>query len=133
MKVRTEEFWFFGFSWFDMIERLGKIALSFLVTNWIYSEALLFFPQLRPITKRIIAVAKIPTHNEWGGIANSRAGAALGADINHYLEHSALRNTFVKAGVIRPASKAAAQSGPTVRFATVRTRGCLYRPRRRSI
>lgn len=91
------------FSWFykvEMVEKLGKIALSFLISNWIYSETMLLFPQLKPYAQRVIDVAKIPTHNEWPGIVRSKNAKRLNSDINNYLAKSALAPVFVKAGIL---------------------------------
>jgi hypothetical protein len=54
---------------------LGRFLLSFMVSNWIYSEAVLLCPSLDIFAKRVYQTAKIPTHDKWGEIAsNPEAG-----------------------------------------------------------
>jgi hypothetical protein len=63
---------------------LGLIArffLSFLVSNWVYSEAVLLCPPLDPIAKTVYQRAKIPTHNQWGEIVSSHNAEHLERDI----------------------------------------------------
>jgi len=83
-----------------MVEKLGKIALSCLISNWIYSETLLLFPQIEPFTQRVIQVARIPTHDEWPQVARAKSAKQLGTDISDYLTASSMAPVFVKVGVL---------------------------------
>jgi hypothetical protein len=79
-----------------MIQQIGMLLVSFLITNWIYSEAMLLFPRLEPITNRVIQVARIPTHNEWGGIAQSQEAKKLHRQINAFLKIESPKKLAVK-------------------------------------
>lgn len=61
---------------------LTRFFLSFLVSNWIYSEAVLLFPPLDPVAKKVYQTAQIPTHDKWGAIAAPGAAQRLANDID---------------------------------------------------
>lgn len=61
---------------------LGRFFMGFLVSNWIYSEAVLFFPPLEPVAKQMYKSTQLPTHDKWGDIASPEAAQRLAADID---------------------------------------------------
>lgn len=79
-----------------MLQQIGVLIVSFLVTNWIYSEILLFVPQVEPYTKKIVRVARIPTHDEWPAIADSGEAARLSRQVHQFLgvNHFSKRSFF---------------------------------------
>lgn len=94
-----------------MLQQIGKIAVSLMVTNWIYAEAVLLIPQIDPLARRIMHVMRIPTHKEWPGIMHSPDAAVLARDVNVYLSESSLRSAFVAVGVLDARAKAVARRG----------------------
>jgi len=94
-----------------MLQQLGKLAVSLMVTNWIYAEALLLFPQIDPLARRVLRVMRIPTHDEWLPIMRSPRGAALERDVNGYIAGSPLRGAFVQVGVLDQRARAVVRHG----------------------
>lgn len=66
-----------------------RLAISFLVTNWIYSEAVLFCPPLDSFAQKVYRSSKLPTHDKWGKLADSRSADALGLTIEREITKSA--------------------------------------------
>ena len=60
---------------------LTRFFLSFLVSNWIYSEAVLFFPPLAPVAEKVFQTTQIPTHNKWHSIASAEGADRLASDV----------------------------------------------------
>lgn len=85
-----------------MLQYLGALVLSFVVTNWIYAEALLFMPSLGPVSERIISVLKIPTHDEWPDIMNSKSAKNLGREVDQVLGESQFSDKMVEVGILDP-------------------------------
>ena len=54
-----------------MLQKLGIFLISIILTNWLYSEAVLILPHAEPYLSRLALVFRIPTHNEWSGIIQS--------------------------------------------------------------
>ena len=48
-----------------MLQVLSCVVLSFLVSDWIYSEVVLTFPQVGETIETVYREVKIPTHDEW--------------------------------------------------------------------
>ena len=94
-----------------MLQQLGKLAVSLIVTNWIYAEAVLLFPQIDPLARRVMRVMRIPTHDEWRPIMQSPRGAALERDVSTYIAASPLRGAFVSIGVLDPRARAVTVKG----------------------
>ena len=65
-----------------MVKILGHIILSFAITNWIYSELCLLYPPTEQLGNRIVEVVRIPTHDEWPKIANSKEAKVLSKQID---------------------------------------------------
>jgi len=65
-----------------MIQFAGKLLISFLISNWVYCEVVLFVPPVGKIGERFMQVAKIPTHDEWPAIASSPRARALNSSLN---------------------------------------------------
>lgn len=78
-----------------MIHHLGTLVVSFLVTNWIYSEIVFFCPQIEPYAIRIAQVLRIPTHNEWPEIAGSKEAQALSKEIDRFVLTTGLKDFFL--------------------------------------
>lgn len=51
-----------------------KFLISFLISNWCYSEAVLILPGFDTFVKTVYEQIKLPTHNEWPEIG---AGAGV--------------------------------------------------------
>ena len=64
-----------------MVSFLGKLFLSLLVTNWVYSETIIFFPELERVCVDIAQTFRIPTHPEWPAIAQSPEAKRLRRDL----------------------------------------------------
>jgi len=73
-----------------MFQQIGMLLFSLMITNWIYSEVVLFFPSVAPMTERVFEVARIPTHNEWPEIQNSQEAKELKEDLNGILDISSI-------------------------------------------
>ncbi len=91
-----------------MLEQVGRFLVSLLVTNWLYCEAVLLIPQLEPQARRIMQVARIPTHNEWPGIMTSPNASSLETDIERCLAQSSFKQFFAYVGILN-APKGGAQ------------------------
>ena len=83
-----------------MLQHIGKVVVSLLITNWIYAEAVLLFPPIKPYSERVLQVLRIPTHDEWPGIISSPSARVLRADVDSFLRGSGLRGTFRAIGVL---------------------------------
>jgi hypothetical protein len=58
----------------------GRILLfigSIILTNWLYAESVLFIPSVEPYFTRIAQVFRLPTHNEWPAMADSKEAQEL--------------------------------------------------------
>jgi hypothetical protein len=60
-----------------------KLLISFLVTNWVYSELVLLCPPLETFAEKVYATLKIPTHDRWPAIAKSSGADRLASDLEH--------------------------------------------------
>lgn len=72
-----------------MLKFLGQLILSFVITNWVYSELCLFYPPTQQIGVRLTRVLRLPTHNEWSAIADSSEARRLDKEITRTLGSSA--------------------------------------------
>ena len=54
-----------------------RIICSFLLTGWIYSEAMLLFPALQPAAEFVIENVRIPTHDKWPADLRETAGQKI--------------------------------------------------------
>jgi hypothetical protein len=68
-----------------MLKNTAKLIFSFMLTGWVYAEAVLFFPPVKQLGERFVQVVRIPTHDEWGDIARSDRANRLSADIDRTL------------------------------------------------
>lgn len=69
-----------------MINTIGKLLLSFMITGWIYAECVLLFPPTEQIGRRFVQVFSIPTHDKWPAIAASPEAKRLGGDLEVLLD-----------------------------------------------
>ncbi len=60
-----------------MIHFAFKLLVSFLISNWIYSELCLSVPHFRSTSEMVYANVKIPTHDQWSAITDSAGSAQL--------------------------------------------------------
>ena len=70
-----------------MLRFFGYTLLSIVLTNWIYSELVLFFPETKTLCKNFFEVVRIPTHDEWPEIAAADT-TALELGIESLFSHS---------------------------------------------
>lgn len=59
----------------------ARFFASFLISNWIYSEIVLLYPPFDSFAKTVYRSARIPTHDKWDQLADSRAAEALATEI----------------------------------------------------
>lgn len=64
-----------------MFQLFSKFLISFLITNWIYSEVVLFVPSLENFVVSLYRTLQIPTHDKWPEIAKSSHALALEKDL----------------------------------------------------
>lgn len=69
-----------------MVQVALGLFLSFMVTDWVYSEASLFFPKFEELCRTIYEEVRIPTHPEWDDVAIGPRMAALEEDVVAGLE-----------------------------------------------
>lgn len=60
---------------------LARFFASFLISNWIYSEVVLFYPPFDSFAKTVYRTAQLPTHDKWGDLADPEAAGMLAAEI----------------------------------------------------
>ncbi|MCB0334847.1 MAG: hypothetical protein KDD62_01035 [Bdellovibrionales bacterium] len=82
------------------MKHVAALLISFLVTNWMYAEFLLLFPQVEPYCKRFMEVVKLPTHDEWSPILTSVEGKQLRSELHEFLSGPATRGVFTKIGIL---------------------------------
>lgn len=64
-----------------MIYKLGTLLVTFLITNWIYSELVLLYPPVDTFTKQMYRTVRIPTHNEWSDLTDNRYAVLLDRNV----------------------------------------------------
>ena len=72
-----------------MVQFAAKFLVSLLITNWLYAESMLLFPDLQEFGDRIIAKFQIPTHDKWSEIADSTASDELLLEIENWVANNA--------------------------------------------
>ncbi|RMG42926.1 MAG: hypothetical protein D6719_05020 [Candidatus Dadabacteria bacterium] len=60
-----------------MVQTLGKIIISLMITNWLYQEATILVPKFDRFARNIYQTVRIPTHNEWPAIMRKGPAALL--------------------------------------------------------
>lgn len=73
---------------------LAKMIVSFLISNWIYSEICYFIPSVDTLVKRVYNQVQIPTHDKWEPILTSSGGKKLGHKIKKDVNASGLSRTW---------------------------------------
>jgi hypothetical protein len=81
---------------------LAKMFISFLLSNWLYSEICYFFPSFDDHARRFYKAVQVPTHDKWPDIANSPDGRQLGRQIYSGVENSGLSNTWLVGSFLDP-------------------------------
>jgi hypothetical protein len=81
---------------------LAKMFISFLLSNWLYSEICYFFPSFDDHARRFYKAVQVPTHDKWPDIANSPDGRKLGKQIYSGVESSGLSNTWLVGSFLDP-------------------------------
>ena len=81
-----------------MFDVFVKVVISFLITNWIYSEAVLFYPPLHDFSQSVYQAVKIPTHDQWPAIASSEDATRLATDIDSWFGSNAFRGVTSQFG-----------------------------------
>lgn len=76
-----------------MIQVAGKLLFSFILSTWLYSEAVLFYPPFRDIARDFTEQVSIPTHDKWGGIATAPDAKMLRVQLEDQLGFSFDRDT----------------------------------------
>ena len=64
-----------------MIYKLGTLLVTFLITNWIYNELVLLYPPVDSFTKEMYRTVRIPTHDRWGDLTDSRLAARVDRNV----------------------------------------------------
>jgi hypothetical protein len=90
---------------FVMAWKVLGFVLSLVVSNWIYSEAVLIYPDVERAVRDFFAVVRIPTHNEWPAIASSPDAAKLRADMSKALGLKAGASALPTRGSVRANSQ----------------------------
>ncbi len=85
-----------------MLRFFAGALLSFLITNWIYSEIVLIAPEVGPLSKRAMQIIKIPTHDEWNGISRSSGSSQMALDIDNLIAASPIGKAFQSIGLSSP-------------------------------
>ncbi|MCB0332192.1 MAG: hypothetical protein KDD55_01765 [Bdellovibrionales bacterium] len=76
-----------------MIQVAGKLLFSFLLSTWLYSEAVLLYPPFRDIARDFTEQVSIPTHDKWGPIAQASDAKLLRTKLEGQLGLSFDRDT----------------------------------------
>jgi hypothetical protein len=82
-----------------MLKNFGKLLFSFMLTGWVYAESVLLFPPVEQLGNRFVQVFRIPTHDEWGEIADPAAARRLSTEIDLALSSvggSGVQNFFYR-------------------------------------
>lgn len=61
-----------------------KILVSFVLTNWIYSEAILFYPPLEDATKTVYQTVRIPTHDQWPSFSEAKEAKKYATNVDSW-------------------------------------------------
>lgn len=64
---------------------VARFFLSFLVSNWIYSEVVLLCPPVDRYAKDLYQSTKLPTHDKWDRIADNSVADKLGLDLERQI------------------------------------------------
>ncbi len=70
---------------------IARFFVSFLVSNWIYSEVVLLCPPVDRYAKDLYQASKLPTHDKWGRIASNSAADRLGLDLERQISTTSPR------------------------------------------
>ena len=55
-----------------MIQVIAKLLISLAVTQWLYAEMILFYPESESLAKRLFQKTIIPTHDQWSNSGDSK-------------------------------------------------------------
>lgn len=92
---------------------LGFFA-SLIISNWLYAELVLFFPQSEHALRRLTSHVEIPTHDQWAKIGNSKGGALLHAQLQQEMSTSTFRAAFKQLGILSDSTQKYDRSEETI-------------------
>ncbi len=61
-----------------------------MITSWTYSEIMLVFPEIQPLSEKVIQTLTIPTHDEWRVYYDQEYQANVKEEINRFLVSNGL-------------------------------------------